>query len=100
MRRAGHLAGQEPGVSLSVGRIVSLANNVFVCVVYVVIVNVIVFTIILSFQEHCQNWLSSSSVSEVTSTMLILNGALYPLNWFAAFARNICGLRKRSRVWD
>ena len=27
MRRAGHLAGQEPGVSLSVGRIVSLANN-------------------------------------------------------------------------
>ena len=47
MRRAGHLAGQEPGVSLSVGRIVSLSNNVFVCVVYVVIVNVIVFTIIL-----------------------------------------------------
>ena len=36
----------------------------------------------------------------LTSTMLILNGALYPLNWFAAFARNICGLRKRSRVWD
>ena len=29
----------------------------------------------------------------LTSTMLILNGALYPLNWFAAFARNICGLR-------
>ena len=46
------------------------------------------------------NWLSSSSVLELTSTMLILNGALYPLNWFAAFARNICGLRKRSRVWD
>ena len=41
------------------------------------------------------NWLSSSNVSELTSTMLILNGALYPLNWFAAFARNICGLRKR-----
>ena len=79
MRRAGHLAGQEPGVSLSGGRIVSLDNNVFVCVVYVVIVNVIVFTIILSFQEHYQNWLSSLSkhlVYPVTASLYLQNSSV------------------------
>ena len=46
---------------------------------------------ILKLAQHC---------FILTSTMLILNGTLYPLNWFAAFARNICGLGKKDRVWD
>ena len=64
MRRAGHLAGQEPGVSLSVGRIVSLANNVFVCVVYVVIVTV--FAILLSFQKQNIVKIGSAAASQTT----------------------------------
>ena len=44
---------------------------------------------ILKLAQHC---------FILSSAMLILNGALYPLNWFAAFARNICGLRKKMRL--
>ena len=80
MRRAGHLAGQEPGVSLSGGRIVSLAINVIVCVVYFVIVDVIVFAILLSLQKHCQNWLSSSLsdhlVYPVTASLYLQNSSV------------------------
>ena len=64
MRRAGHLAGQEPGVSLSGGRIVSLDNNVFVCVVYVVIVTV--FAILLSFQKQNIVKIGSAAASQTT----------------------------------
>ena len=32
----------------------------------------------------------------LTSTMLILNGALYPLNWFAAFTRKYLWFKKEN----